>query len=243
LEGDHRSKVMMESGLRPETVDVRWRSLYRVAAASALVTAVLTPVAIVVFIIWPPPYEGTVEEWFTLFQDSWLLGLLSLDLLLMIVYVLLIPIFLALFVALRQYSESWMALGTVLGLIGVVAYLASNTAFEMLNLSNQYAAADTEAERAELLASGWAMLATYQGTAFHASYVIGSLAGIIVSAVMLRSRAFGKAPAYAGILGNVIGLGLYLPVVGLMVSAASGVILWVWLILLAHRFYHLGWRG
>jgi hypothetical protein len=128
-------------------------------------------------------------------------------------------------------------------LVAVVAYLASNTAFEMLDLSNQYAGADTEAERAELLAAGRAMLVTYQGTVFHAYYIIGSLAGIIVSAVMLRSRAFGKAPAYMGILGNVIGLGLYLPVVGLMVSAASGIFFWIWYILLAHRFFRLGWRA
>jgi uncharacterized membrane protein YeaQ/YmgE (transglycosylase-associated protein family) len=204
---------MKESGPRPETVDVRWRSLYRVAAASALITAVLTPITVAVFVIWPPPYEGAVNEWFRLFQDNWLLGLLSLDLLFIVVILLLVPIFLALFVALRQYSESWMALGTVLGLVAVVAYLSSNTAFEMLDLSNQYADADTDTERAELLAAGRAMLVTYGGTAFHAYYIIGSLAGIIVSAVMRRSRAFGKAPAYMGILGNVIGLGLYLPVV------------------------------
>lgn len=227
--------------MSPETMAVHWRSLYRVAAASALASALLTPLAIVVFIIWPPPYQGTTEEWFGLFQDSWLLGLLSLDLLLMIIYVLLIPIFLALFAALRHHSESWMALGTVLGLISVAAYLASNTAFEMLNLSNQYASATTDAQRTELLAAGRAMLATYQGTAFHASYILGSLAGIIVSAVMLRSMAFGKGPSYAGILGNGVGLGLYLPVVGVMVSAASGVILWVWLVLVAHRFLRLAW--
>jgi hypothetical protein len=232
---------MKKPDVSAETVDLQWRTLYRVAAASALASALLTPIAIVVFIIWPPPYQGTVEEWFRLFQRSWLLGLLSLDLLLMIIYVLLIPIFLALFGALRRHSESWMALGTVLGLVSVAAYLASNTAFEMLNLSNQYATATTEAQRTELLVAGRAMLVTYQGTAFHASYIIGSLAGVIISAVMLRSTTFGKGPGYAGILGNGVGLGLYLPVVGVMVSAASGVILWVWLLLLTHRFFRLSW--
>jgi hypothetical protein len=231
---------MKESGPRPEMVDVWWRSLYTVAAASALITAVLTPITVAVFVIGPPPYEGAANEWFRLFQDNWLLGLLSLDLLFIVVILLLVPIFLALFVALRQYSESWMALGTVLGLVAVVAYLASNTAFEMLDHSNQYAGADTEAE---LLAAGRSMLVTYQGAAFHAYYIIGSLAGIIVSAVMLRSRIFDKAPAYTGILGKVIGLGLYLPVVGLMVSAASGIIFWIWYILLAHRFFRLGWSA
>jgi hypothetical protein len=80
---------MMESGARPETVDVRWRSLYKVAAAAALISALLTPVAVAVFIVWPPPLEGTAEEWFVLFQDNRLVGLLSMDLLLMMIYVLL----------------------------------------------------------------------------------------------------------------------------------------------------------
>ncbi len=34
------------------------------------------------YIIWPPPFDGTTLDWFSLFQDNSLLGLLSLDLLL-----------------------------------------------------------------------------------------------------------------------------------------------------------------
>lgn len=221
-----------------ETRNSGWQSLYRLAGLAALLSALLTPAAVVVFIVWPPPLEGDVEDWFELFQDNAFLGLLSMELLLMVIYVLLVPIFIALFVALKEHTASWMALGTALGLLGIGAFLASNTAVQMLDLSNQYAAA-SPAERTEVLAAGRAMLATYQGTAFHASYMIGSVAGIIVSAVMLKSKDFGKAPGYAGVVGNVVGFGLYIPVVGVAVSAASGIILWVWYILLAHRFFRL----
>jgi hypothetical protein len=216
--------------------------LYRIAGVATFISALLTPLAVAVFIVWPPPLEGSVEEWFALFQNSALLGLLSMDLLLMVIYVLLVPIFLALLMGLRRHGASWMAVGTTLGLLGVGLFLASNTAVQMLELSNQHAAA-SHAERTEVLAAGRAMLATYQGTAFHASYIIGSIAGIIVSVPMLRSRAFGKGPGYLGIIGNIVGFGLYIPVVGIMVSAASGLILWVWYILLAHRFYRLDWSG
>ena len=37
-----------------------------------------------------------------------------------------------------------MLIALVLGLIGIAAYYASNTSFEMLSLSNQYAVAITE---------------------------------------------------------------------------------------------------
>src|SRR5215207_3254879 len=96
------------------TTDSVWKPLYRVGGAAALITAVLIPIHVIVFIVWPPPLEGTVIDWFTLFQDNWLLGLLSMDLLLMADYVLLVPIVLALYVVLRRASEYLMAIGTAL---------------------------------------------------------------------------------------------------------------------------------
>ena len=219
------------------TVDSRWNLLYKVGGAAALITAMVIPIQVIVIAAWPPPLQGTAIDWFMLFQGNWLLGLLSLDLLFMVDYALLVPIFLALYVALRRANESLMLIGTALGFVATAAYFASNTAFEMLSLSNQYAAATTDAQRSMLLAAGQAMLATYQGTAFNVSYILGSLAGIGISVVMLQG--FSKVAAYAGILGNVIGFGLYLPMVGIFLGVISGPILWVWYILIGLKFLHL----
>jgi hypothetical protein len=46
------------------------------------------------------------------------------------------------------------------------------TAFDVLSLSNQYAAAATDAQRSMFLAAGQAMLAIYQGSAFDVYYVL-----------------------------------------------------------------------
>jgi hypothetical protein len=165
--------------------NTNWKPLYRVGGVAALITAVLIPLQIIVFIAWPPPLEGLVIDWFTLFQSNRLLGLLSLDLLLLVDYVLLVPIVLALYVTLRRTRESLMAIATALYFVAIAAYFASNTAFEMLSLSDQYAAATTDAQRAMYLAAGQAMLATFEGTAFQVSYVLASVAGIIIGAVML----------------------------------------------------------
>jgi hypothetical protein len=132
--------------------DTDWRLLYRAGGVAALITAVLIPLQIIVFITWPPSLEGSVTDWFRLFQDNWLLGLLSLDLLLLVDYILLVPIVLALYVALRQISASLMAVATALYFVAIAAYFASNTAFEMLSLSDQYAAATTDTQRATYLA-------------------------------------------------------------------------------------------
>ena len=44
---------------------------------------------------------------------------------------------LALYGALREVSESFMAVGVALFFVAIAAYFASNTAFEMLSLSDQ----------------------------------------------------------------------------------------------------------
>jgi hypothetical protein len=155
--------------------------------------------------------------------------------------VLMIPIILALYVALRRSNQSLMAIGSVMACIAIAAYYASRDAtFAMLALSQQYAAASTEAQRAVYLAAGQAMLASYNGTAFHLSYNLGQIAGIIISAVMLGNPLFGKVAAYAGILGNLIGFGLYIPAVGIYISLFSVVGLWIWYLLIARRFWQLG---
>jgi hypothetical protein len=136
-----------------------------------------------------------------------------------------------------------MVIGTTLAFVGIAVYFPSNTAFEMLSLSNQYAAATTEAQRSMYLAAGQAMLAIFEGTAFYVSYVLLAVAGIIISAVMLRSRIFSKVTASAGILGNAIGLGLFVPTMGLLLSLLSVPVLWIWYILIARRLFQLGSSG
>ena len=74
----------------------------------------------------------------------------------------------------------------------------------MLSLSDQYAAATTDAQRSMYLAAGQAMLATFEGTAFQVSYVLASVAGIVIGAVMLQERYLSRVAAYALILGDVI---------------------------------------
>jgi hypothetical protein len=186
----------------------------------------------------PPP--DSVIGWFRLFQENKFIGLLDLDLLLIVDQVLAILILLALYIALKRASESFMAIGVTLGIVAAVLFIASNPAFEMLTLSNQYAAAETVAQRNVLLAAGQAMLVSWQGSAFQVSYLIGSFASIIISAVMLRSKIFSKATAYTGILANVIALGLYVPMIGVYISVFSVVFLWVWYILVARRLFQLG---
>ena len=220
------------------TTDSRWHWLYKVAGMSALVTAVLIVAQMIVYIIWPPP--STAIDTFKLFQDNALVGFLALDLLYVIDNVLLIPILLALYVALRRTNESFMLIGAALGFVGIAALFASNPAANMHFLSGQYAAAATDAQRALLLAAGEAMLAVFSGTAYHISLILGSVALVIIPIVMLQSKIFSKATAYMGILANVLALGFYVPKIGIYILLFSVIFLLVWYILITRRLFQLG---
>jgi hypothetical protein len=86
----------------------------------------------------------------------------------------------------------------------------------MLSLSDQYAAATTEAQRTMLLAAGQAMLAinrfsspgAHPGAGGYMSLLLIAVAGLITSSVMLRSDVFNRATAYVGILASAISVNL-----------------------------------
>src|SRR5512143_3674454 len=102
----------MNEGLSPTTADQRWQGLYRLGGAAALIIAVLLVGEVVVYAVLPR--TTTALEHFALFRDNWLAGLLTLDLLGMIAYLLFIPLILSLYVVLRRTSEAAMAVSTAL---------------------------------------------------------------------------------------------------------------------------------
>jgi hypothetical protein len=216
-----------------------WQTLHRLGGVSALAVLVLIPIQMVVFLVWPPP--SSVIGWFALFQDNAFVGLLDMDLLLIVDYLLLMGVFSALWACLRRANESLLAIALILQLVATATYLASTVAFEMLTLSNQYATATTYAERSIFLAAGQAMLTTWQGTAFDVSYVLSGLALLIVSAVMLRSRVFSRAAAYVGLSAGVLAL---VPptagIIGIVFSLVSLVPMVIWLALIARRLLRSG---
>jgi hypothetical protein len=223
---------------RAQTADSRWCWIYKIGGAAALFGGAIIPVQLIVFIAWGQP--DTATGWFTLFQNNKIAGLLAFEFLFVVNAVLGTVTTLALYVALRRVNEPLMAIALVLGLLEAVAFVVARPALEMLYLSNQYATATTDAQRAALLAAGEAMLATFRGTAFHVGYNLFSVYFLLVSIVMLRSNTFGKPTAYTGILVAILNWGLYVPGIGLFLSALSVLPLGVWLILIARRLFQLG---
>ena len=216
-------------GTAEEDRAVDWAALYRVAGIGALLTALLIPLQIVAFIVWPLP-TGGVTEWFELFQERPLIGLVSFDLVILFEEILLIPIVLALYIVLRSASQSLMLIASAMWLISVALFVGSNTGFEMLALSSGYADAGTAADRAAYLAAGQAMLSAYmgQGSSFVVGYTLASVAGILVGIAMLRTATFPRIAGWAVLVANVLGFGLFVPGIGVFLSIVSVLILVAW---------------
>jgi len=218
----------------------QWKNLYMIGGVGALIAGLLTLLDVIVFAVWPQP--TTISGWFTLFQSNWFIGLLDLDFLGIIGYVLLFPTLLALLIALRRTSQSWMAICTTLAFAGMAVYFASNTAFSMLSLSNQYAVATTDAQRSMFLAAGQAMIAIFLGPAFTESYILVTAALLIASVVMIRTNIFSKKTASLGIVATLTGLGEYVPVqvTSVPLSFMNALFLGIWFILIGRGLYQLG---
>ena len=193
---------MNKSGAK--IADATWNGLYKTGGLAALICALMYLITLGIYVpayrTGPPP--GTVLEWFTLFQANPLTGLFFLGLADIVIMVLWGPMSFALYAALKQSNKTWSLIATTFVFVGIAVYLATNTAFSMLSLSHQYTAATTEAQKSVVLAAGQAMIAVSEGTGGqYTGMPLAWLAGLIFSAVMLRSKAFSKATAWVGILG------------------------------------------
>lgn len=251
---------IMDQVTNAETSESDWKSLCRVGGVAALIAGVIfrrnIAAEIGLFSKQEPPV--TVSNWFALLQNNRILGLSYLNTFDIINYALVGLMFLALYVVLRRVNKSYMAIATTLGFFGITVYFASNTAFSMLALSDQYAAATTDTQRTMLLAAGEAMLVinrfsspgAHPGTGGYVSLFLIAVAGMITSVVMLRSDAFNRATAYVGILASAFDLSYciafaFMPTVdsellAVIFMPAAGLFLMIWHIMIGWRLYQLG---
>jgi hypothetical protein len=243
-----KGKAKMTQLEKTYSADSAYSSLYRLGGAAALIVAALTVGEIVGFMVYPQP--SAVDDWFTLFQTDPVIGLLDFWGLEVPMYAMFVLVFLALYGVLRSANQGGMATALAFVLLGAGIFFATNNPFAMLSLSNQHAAATTDAQRSALLAAGEAVLANTGQRAvggFNIGLFLVSVAGLIVSWVMLRSSFFSKSTAYVGILAYGLSLADYLrqaltqsELVALLVILPGALFLIIWYVLVARRLYQSG---
>jgi hypothetical protein len=225
-----------------------WKSIYKTGGIAALIVAALTLGEIIFFIFYPPP--ETIIEWFNLFQNNALIGLLDFWGLEIPMYLMFILVFLALYALLEENNHGLMSIVLILVIVGSAIFFATNNPFSMLTLSNQYADAVTDIEKSELLAAGQAILANTNQRAvggFNIGLLLVSVAGLLSSLVMLQNTIFRSSTAYIGILAFALSLADYLRqaltqsiIIALFVILPGALFLLIWFVLVGLRLYRLG---
>lgn len=169
------------------------------------------------------------------------LGLYHLDLLNLVTTLIMVPVLYACWIALRPAGAA-AGLALTLGTIGAAVFVAINPALPMLGLSGDYASADPS-RRALLSAAGEAILArgAHGSPGVLPAFMLVTLANIVLSVEMLRTRTFGRAAGMLGLSGNIL-LAAYLLLVtflpqarplAMAIAAPGGLLAIAWTVMTA----------
>jgi len=186
--------ILKDSGLIEIDMN-ELKKLYKIAGIAAVMIVILIPVQIFIFGMYPPP--NSPKGFFELFNENWILGFLSLDLLYIVNNTLIIFVYLGLYAALKKTNLEYMTIALVIGFIGIASYYSSTVLFEMKALSQQYMNSSSTEIKEQIISSGNLLLLRYNGTAFDIYYILNALTLIISSRVMLMDDGTGAS-------GNVL---------------------------------------
>lgn len=157
-------------------IDPGWKGFLRVGGYASLLTLVLAIVELLITFLPGGNVAGldTIVDWFNFFESNPFMGLRTLGLVNFGLIGLGIPVMIALFGVLHKFSRGWVLMAIVLSFIGAGVFFSTNRAFPMLVLSNEYAAATSDAQRAMLEAAGTVMVSVGIGHRSDNLYTVSS---------------------------------------------------------------------
>lgn len=235
-----RQNTVEDLQLQP---DPTWKGVYRVGGICAMITGPLWIIAAVLSIlIGPAPsaseaYLQAVGGHITLSQMNFGIFILT--------DFLLVPVVLAVYLALKQQAKNAMLIAAALILFYLVVDLAVTemNSMVLVTLTQQFATAESEAQRSTLVAAASYALANIPLATFY-SFFVSSIGWLIVSIVMLKG-IFSRFSAWIGIILSVMGVAssfyVILPVLGIFLSQCM-IAFGVWCLLVGFRLLKLG-RG
>ena len=218
------------------TTPLQHHSFYRVSFWASLAMLVFIPMQIIVFVLSPHP--TTVQGWLELFKMSWVLGVIHFDGLYIINNIILAIIYVALFLLLVEEHPTLMILATLLGLLGIASYFASNKAVEMFFLSKEYWGGRTNLPDEVFFASVQGLLLAWKGTAFDIYYILNGITLFLISSAMLKSHLFKSSIAIVGFISAFL---MIIPsnfgAVGMVFSLLSLIPWYLFTIMIARVFH------
>ncbi|MGC9396518.1 MAG: hypothetical protein ACP5J4_16870, partial [Anaerolineae bacterium] len=146
---------------------------------------------------------------------------------------------------LRKTHPASMVIATFFGLLGVGIFVGLRVAMlSVLQLSDRYAAAFTEAERLRLLAAGETLGILGTPTLQTAGFLFIAIAVLIISGVMLQGLHFSKITAWLGIGASLLTFADYVslivaPSLATPLMIVSGLFWMLWWIMIGLGLFRL----
>ncbi len=214
--------------------DPAWKGLYGAGAISSLLVGILFIVAFFLFGVLGPlasTTEGVLKQ-----IAANRLTFITAQGVLVVATILAIPTILALYIALRDVNKSYMLIAaTVFGISTTLALASPFTPLGLLTLSDKYAAATTDAQRAVYVTAAEAVQANSGGGP--ASGILLAVALIIIGLVMLKG-VFDRATAYLGIVLGILLFISLLPAIGFLFIVLIPLAA-VWFLAVGFRLYKI----
>ena len=235
---------MTTGTMKAAAVHADGTSLYRVGGLAAIVFGIAYVVIFPLYASVGAPPDGG-EAWLSYADGktaAWwaILGLSVLT------DFLLVPIGLALYLALKQVDRNEMLLATAFVAAFVVLDLAvtwPNLA-ALITLTGDFGAATSDARRAAIVAAAEYPSAVLSSTLAGVYSIVTLSVGILLLSLVMRRSTFSRTAASVGVATGILGIisvaGPFLvSALGLAVILAS-VLTTVWAFLVGHRLYRLG---
>ena len=225
-------------------MDRSWKGLYRAGGIAMLADGLILLLATALSPSLAPLLSGSSEA-----ALKYLPGQLPAQVFLWLVVpldLLFIPAILALCLALKGIDKNAMVVAAAFLGLGIVFDLGvtGSQGLYLMTLSQNYAAATSDAERAAYVAAAdYARTVLVVGLSLYSSLVL-AIGFLIASLVMLKG-IFRRAVAYSGIaislLGIVAGLGILVPSLTVL-ELLFPTLLAIWILPVGFRLYRLGRR-
>ena len=227
-----------------ETVDTSWKGLYKWGGISALLVGVLFIIAIPLSLAMGPTPSGgeAILKYYsgqtTLASSVHGIGILS--------DVLFVPVVLALYLALKGVNKNAMLTATGFGGLFLALDLGVTDIawIALTSLSQNYAAATTDVQRAAYVATAnYALAIGAVGMTVYSTLILSIW--LLITAVVMLKGIFSRVTAYLGIVTSIAGfvysISLFVPALAMSIVIAM-VLFAIWLLLAGYRLYNLGKR-
>ncbi|MBN1415759.1 MAG: hypothetical protein JW973_11715 [Bacteroidales bacterium] len=185
-------------------VEIHWKLFYKIGAVSVFL-AVLVMLTEILLTALPDGarVELTTEQLFNLYNRNWFMAMRYMGLINIVASTLMLPVFFSLYGLYRHNLKVFASFSLILSFVGYVIFMADNTTFACLELAEKYFKEISDAKKTILLAAGEALIAkgashtpgTFPG------FLMGEIAGILFSIVILIGRVLKKSTGIIGLIG------------------------------------------